>query len=414
MRRLPSIAALATLLAVPFVLGSCGGGADTLVIPTVYLIAGRVADPTTSPFTAIPGARVWVETDPTVAAVTTDTDGNFVLHGVTPGTQRLRAERAGRVSSISTGIQVDGNVDNAGLPLFTRAEIDSILLARGAAPWDTTRALFGMFALRSNDVPLGNATIQLTPSGPYAGGTLYQTGNGADPIVVDNALPGQYSLNVTYPGFLWDGPYATRLDAGIVTFGTPRARPNMNGFVFQDRSTGNAVGGAVVSVLSGPTGAQATSDFLGQFSLVGLSKGTYVAHAVAAGFMTGVSWPQDMQADTTLTFLVVTPDTLAAWAAAGGAGPPLAGFGHLLVEARNVAGGALLAGATIVTDPPGGATLSQGGRYPALVINLAPGIYKVTMSGGGITNAPTIAGVVVRAGEVTSSRLDLSTSGSLP
>lgn len=263
-------------------------------------------------------------------------------------------------------------------------------------------------------MPLGNATIQLTPSGPYAGGALYQTGNGSDPIVVDNALPGQYSLSVTYPGFVWDGPYATRLDAGIVTFGTPRARPNMNGFVFQDRSTGNAVGGADVSILTGPTGAQATSDFLGQFSLVGLSKGTYVAHAVAAGFMTGVSWPQDMQADTTLTFLVVTPDTLAAWAAAGAAGPPLSNFGHLLVEARNVAGGALLLGATIVTDPPGGVVLPQAGRYPALVINLAPGVYKVTVSGGGITGAPTIAGVVVRAGEVTSSRLDLPTSGSAP
>jgi hypothetical protein len=130
--------------------------------------------------------------------------------------------------------------------------------------------------------------------------------------------------------------------------------------------------------------------------------------------MTGVSWPQDMQADTTLTFLVVTPDTLAAWAAAGGAGPPLSNLGHLLVEARNVAGGALLLGATIVTDPPGGVVLPQAGRYPALVINLAPGVYKVTVSGGGITGAPTIAGVVVRAGEVTSSRLDLPTSGSAP
>src|SRR5262249_10912462 len=154
--------------------------------------------------------------------------------------------------------------------LFTRAEIDSTLSARGVAPWDTTRALFGMFALRSNDVPLGKATIFLTPD---PGGALSQTGNGSDPIVIDNAAPGQYSLTVTYTGFEWDGPYATRLDAGIVTFGTPRARPNMNGFVFQDRSTGNAVGGAVVSVLSGQTGGQATTDFLGQFSLVGLSKG---------------------------------------------------------------------------------------------------------------------------------------------
>lgn len=408
MRR--SIALLSLLFGLPLILGSCGGP-DALVIPTVYLIAGRVVDPTTSPFAALPGARVWVETDPTVAAVTTDVDGEFVLHGVPSGTQRLRVEMAGRVTTISTGLQVNGNVDNAGLPLFTRAEIDSILLARGAAPWDTTRALFGMFALRSNDVPLGNATMQLTPD---PGGALLQTGNGSDPIVLDNARPGQYSLSVAYPGFVWDNPYPTRLDAGIVTFGTPRARPNMNGFVFQDRSTGNAVGGAAVSVLSGPTGASATTDFLGQFSLVGLSQGTYVAHATAAGFVSGVSWPQDMQADTTLTFLVVTPDTLAAWAASGGASLPLASYGHLLVEARNVAGGALLTGATIVTDPPGGAVIPQTARHPALVINLPPGAYRVTMSGAGITGASTIAGVVVRAGEVTSSRLDLPASGTWP
>jgi hypothetical protein len=414
MRHLPSVAVLATLLVLPFALASCGGGADTLVIPTVYLIAGRVADPTSNPFTPLPGARVWVETDPTVAAVTTDANGDFIIHGVPGGTQRLRAEMPGRVSSISTGIQVDRNIDNAGLPLFTRAEIDSILAARGAAPWDTTRALFGMFALRSNDVPLGNATIHFDPLPPYAGGALYQTGNGSDPIVIDNPMPGQYSLTVSYPGFVWDGPYSTRLDAGIVTFGTPRARPNLNGFVFDGRTTGNAVGGALVSVLRGPTGGQATSDFLGQFSLVGLSRGTYTVHATAAGYLSGVSWPQDLEADTTLSFLIVTPDSLAAWAAAGGAPPPLANFGHLLVEARNAAGGALLPGATIVTDPPGGAALSLSSRSPALVINLAPGVYKVTMTGGGIKGAQTITGVTVSAGEVTSSRLDLPTSGTWP
>jgi hypothetical protein len=411
MRRLSSISVLVPVLALPFVLASCGGEAKSILIPTVYLIAGRVADPTTNPFTGLAGARVWVETDPSLAAVTTDADGNFIIHGVSPGTQRLRAEMAGRVTSISTGLDVSANIDNAGLPLFTRAEIDSILSARGAAPWDTTHALFGMFALRSNDVPLGNATIHLTPD---PGGALLQTGNGSDPIVIDNAAPGQYSLTVTNPGFVWDGPYDTRLDAGIVTFGTPRARPNMNGFVFEDRSTGNAVAGTTVSVLSGPTGAAATTDFLGQFSLVGLSKGTYVAHAVTPGYLSGVSWPQDLEADTTLTFLVVTPDTLAAWAQAGGAVALNPALGHLMVEARNVAGGALLPGARIATDPPSGTPIAQTGRYPALLLNLAPGSYKVSMTGGGITGAPWILGVVVRAGEVTSSRLDLATSGTVP
>src|SRR5262249_34516652 len=102
------------------------------------------------------------------------------------------------------------------------------------------------------------------------------------------------------------------------------------------------------------------------------------------------------------------------WAQAAGSAPPHAGFGHLMVEARNQAGGALLAGAQIATDPPSGTVIPQTSRYPALLLNLPPGSYKVSMTGGGITGAPWILGVMVRAGEVTSSRLDLPVSGTAP
>jgi hypothetical protein len=184
--------------------------------------------------------------------------------------------------------------------------------------------------------------------------------------------------------------------------------------VFRERSTGNAVDGAAVAVFQGPTGAQATSDFLGQFSLVGLLKGTYTVLATAPGFLPGLSWPQDLQADTTLTFLVVTSDTLTAWAAAGGASTPGPAYGTLLVEARNESGGALLPGATIVTTPPGGIAIPQSARAPALVINLPPGVYKVSMVGGGVSASPSWTNVIVRAGIVTSSRLDLPATGRSP
>lgn len=402
---------VATALALTLALGACDGARDILV-PTVYLVAGRVADPTSSPFTALPGATVSVETAPQVASVTTDADGNFVLHGVPAGTHRLRATLAGRVPAISIGLVVTGNVDDTGLPLFTRAEIDSILLARGAPAWDTSRALVGLFALRSNDVPLGAATISLSPSAPYAGGTLFQTGDGADPIVIDNAIPGSYSLTVQHPGYVWDGPYAAELQAGVVTFGLPRARPNLNGFVFAERSTGNAVDGAQVTILSGPMASQSTSDFLGQFSLVGMIKGVYTVGASAAGFLPGVSWPQDLQADTTLTFLVARSDSLTAWSAAVG-GPALdPSRGHLLVEARDVVGGVVIAGATLVANPSGGFAVAQTSERPALLLNLLPGTYTVSVTGGAVSGTPAHAGVLVRAGEVTASRLDLATGSS--
>ena len=158
---------------------------------------------------------------------------------------------------------------------------------------------------------------------------------------------------------------------------------------------------------------KAVSDFLGQFSLVGLVRGTYSVRAVAPGFLPGVSWPQDLQSDTTLTFLVTAPESLAAWSTAAGGPAPAVDRGHLLIEARNAAGGAVLDGAVLSTSPVAGFAIPQNGQTPALLLNLVPGIYTVMVSGAGITGTPATSGVVVRAGEVTASRLDLPT-GSPP
>jgi len=382
--------------------------AGPVPIPTLYLVGGQVADPTTSPFAALPGATVRVETAPEVAAVTTDADGIFLIHGVPAGVHRLRAELPGRRTSRTIGIRVEGNVTDAGIPLFTDGQIDSILAARGAPAWDRARGLLGVFALRSNGLALGGAAVSLTPLAPYAEGTLVQTGEAADPIVVVNAVPGSYELTVTNRGFLWENPYPVLLEPAVVTFGVPRARPNIAGFVFSGRSTGDAVDGAGVAVHSGPTAAADTTDFLGQFSLVGLERGRYVIGLTRAGFLPGLTWPQEVAQDTTLTCALVLSDTLAAWSAAQGGPAPDPGRGHLAVEARSAAGGALLLGAVLSVSPPlGGTALPQTASAPALLLNLPAGSYTVTVSGPGITGAPATAEVTVRAGTVTYSRLDL-------
>jgi hypothetical protein len=394
-------------LAAAFLTGACGDNND-LLIPTVYLVAGQVGDPTSNPLTPIPGARVWVETEPDVPSVTSDADGNFVLHGVSPGVHRLRAELPGRRTANTLGLVVDRNLTDAGIPLFTDFEIDSILTARGAAPWDTTQALFGMFALRANGLPIGSATIAFTPRPPSAGGTLVQTGVSEDPIVVVNAVPGDYSLSVSNPGFVWDNPYAAHLEPGILTFGLPRARPNIRGYVFADRSTGDPVAGATISVASGPIAGSSTTDFLGQFALEGMKRGLYTLGMQESGVMPGLSWPQDVQSDTTLTLVLFHADTLAAWSQALGGPLPAANAGHLAVEARNVSGGALFLGATLSVFPGGtGTPLAQGAMNPALVVNLVPGSYQVTVTGSTIAGSPSTSNVEVRAGTVTYTRLDL-------
>jgi hypothetical protein len=276
----------------------------------VYVVAGRVVDPTASPIAGVAGATVQVETDPSVPAVTSDADGNFILQGVPAGAHRLRAELAGRRTTLTYDFPVGGNVANAVVPLFTDQEIDSVLAARGAPAWDRSLALLGLFALKSTGVPLGDVIVSVSGS---PGGTLVQTGQGKDPIVLVNAAPGTYQLTLTRGGYVWDNPYAIALRPGIVLFAAPRSRPNFNGFVFADRLEGPGIPGVDVTTIAGPTlGVTSTTNFLAQFSLVGLGVGRYVARLTAAGFLPGVTWPQRLDQDTTLAQVLVEPDTLAA------------------------------------------------------------------------------------------------------
>ena len=104
-----------------------------------------------------------------------------------------------------------------------------MLAARGAPPWNRLQGLFGLFALKSTGVPLGDAVTAFTPS---PGGVLVQTGEGADPIVVVNGAPGAYQMQIARGGYVWDGPYGVTLRPDVLTFAAPRSRPNFNGFLF--------------------------------------------------------------------------------------------------------------------------------------------------------------------------------------
>ena len=389
-------------VALAYALGGCTE-AEVLKIPVVYVVAGRVLDPTTSPVEGIAGARVTVDSAPDVLAVTSDADGNFVLQGVPDGVHRLRVELAGRRTTLTYDFAVRRNVADALVPLFTDAEIDSVLNANGAPAWDRDQALLGIFALKSTGVPLGDALVSFAAP---PGGTLVQTGEGKDPIVLVNAAIGSTTFSLTRSGYVWDGPYGASLRPGVVVFGAPRARPNFNGFVFADNSSGPPVEGATVAVLEGVTAASTTTNFLGQFSLVGLAAGRYVARVTAAGFVPTVTWPQPLDQDTTLAQVLVRPDTLAAWAAPTLLDPQR---GHLRIDARDIGSGAVLDSATVevVNAGEGSTSILQTRGVPALRVNLLPGLYRVFARAPGRKDSPATDSVRVRTGEITSTRIDL-------
>ena len=400
LRPTPVLAPIAWIAAL--LLSGCDEAGE-IVIPTVYIVAGQVGDPTSNPITPLPGATVFVETAPQVAAVQTDADGNFILQGLPLGTHRLRAELSGRRTTLSVDLVVDRNLTDVGLPLFTDAQIDSILSARGAPAWDRGQALFGVFALRSTGVPLGDAGVFLSPD---PGGTKVQTGEGADPIVWVNATPGSTALTVTRPGYVWRNPFPLALRAGTVTFGVPRALPNLTGFLFANRPTGAPLANAAVSVESGPSQASVTTDFIGQFRLSGLEPGTYALRFGAAGHMPALTFPHSIPEDTTLSYVAVHQDTLNAWATASGASPPGSAFGHLLGDLRSASGGAPLLGAYLETFPTQGASVQQGQAAPALVLDLPPGLYTVIVRSVSGTELHRDDAVRVEAGTVTSTRYE--------
>ncbi len=403
-------------IAMAMMLGSLGGivggcsDAETIFVPTVYVVAGRVADPTQNPIAGVPGARLTVETAPDVADVTSDSNGDFILQGVPPGTHRLRADLPGHVSTITYDFVVAANVIDAFVPIFTPAQVDSVLTARGAPAWDRQQGLFGLFALKSTGVPLGDAVASFTPS---PGGTLVQTGEGADPIVVVNGASGSYQLSVARGGYVWDDPYGVTLRPNVLTFAAPRSRPNFNGFVFAHLPSGPPVEGAVVQALpasSDVSAGGATTNFIGQFSIVGLPRATYTARITAPGFLPMLSFPQPLDQDTTLAAVAFTADSLAAWAAAAAEAPPTPGLGTIVIDVRDMVSGAPIPGATVQVVNAGGRSVAQTDRALALRLDLPAGRYAVFARAPGYAESAVLVDSRVEADAVTFGTVSLETA----
>ncbi len=375
--------------------------ADTIFVPVVYVVAGRVVDPTTSPIDGVPQVRVVVETAPSVGAVISDANGDFILQGVPPGTHRLSAELPGHVTTLTYDFAVTGNVVDVLVPTLTPGQVDSVLDARGAPIWNRGQALFGLFALKSTGVPLGDATVTFTPS---PGGTLVQTGEGADPIVVVNAASGTWPLTVTRTGYVWDGPHNVTLRPGVLTFAAPRARPNFNGFLFAHDPGGAPIADATVNAVRSQDDSfvtTTTTNFIGQFSLVGLPKDTYDARWTPSGFLPGRSVPQPLDQDTTFAAVAFAADSIVAWAAAAGVDSLVPGAGMIVFDVRNALTGERIDGATVEVIGGAGRSVPGSARSLPMRVDLPPGLYRAFARAPGPFDGEVQEDVRVASGEVT-------------
>jgi hypothetical protein len=243
---------------------------------------------------------------------------------------------------------------------------------------------------------------------PDPGGSVFQTGDGEDPLVWVNGRPGWYELEVTHSGHLWRNPYTLSMQPGVVTFGAPEALVNITGFLFANRATGQPVAASTTELIEDEVVRTSITDFLGQFIFIGLDPGRFYVQHLPPGLMPGVGWPIEVEEDTTLSQVVFHSDTLAAWSVSGG-GPPLDPTrGHLVVDIRSKTGGSPLVGYFLLVDPvPGAVSVPQRSAYPALLINASPGSYTIRVADpSGLPMDPT-PGVTVHPGRVGYQRIDL-------
>ena len=82
--------------------------------------------------------------------------------------------------------------------------------------------------------------------------------------------------------------------------------------------------------------------------------------------------------------------------------------GIFAIDARDFGTGAVLDGATVevVAGGEGSTSIAQTSGAPALRVNLLPGLYRVFARAPGRKDSPAADSVRVRAGEITSTRVD--------
>ena len=311
--------------------------------PNPGAITGTVTDTSTNQ--AISGATVSFSG----GSVLTDSTGLYTLAGVQEGTYATTVTASGYAGQSQTVSVTPGT---------TRRQDFALVPDPGSISGTITDEVTGQ--------PIGAASVS------YSGGTT--TTDGAGHFAFAGVAEGSYTVTGSAAGF------ATQREAVTVAPGSAMTvnlalipNPGTISGTVADTGSGQAIGGATVSY----SGGSATTNGSGQYSLTGVTEGTYAVTASAGGYgsqsQTATVGPGGT-VNQNFT-LVLSPGTIR---------------GTITDANTNQA----IAGAT-VTFGTGSTTTDASGHYSAT--NLPPATYTVSAGAAGFTTQSQIVPVSANA-----------------
>ena len=309
--------------------------------------------------------------DTIIAATTTAADGTYSFSGITAGEYTVRASLLDLQTAVIGVIVQDGQNSTADLSLAADpGAISGQVLDNSSAPISgaTINAI-------QNDILIGSATtdgsgdytIYGLPSGSYvvtAAATDYQTGTTGAIVVTGQTTTANFSLNSS-PGTI----------SGTVT----------------SEESSSPILGALIQVSSGDTVIySAVTDSSGDYTITGVSPGSYTITSTAATHDTGIEGVVVLPSTvTTVDFsLDSSPGTISGTVTRAATGSPISGA---LVEVN--------LGSIVISS----AVTDSAGNYS--ITGVPPGSYIVNAYA---TNYQTAtSGAIVLANETTTVNFSL-------
>lgn len=301
----------------------------------------------------------------TLATVLTDSNGNYVISGLAPGSYTVRV-------TLNTYQTVTQSA------LVSAAAVTSVNIALQSNPGSVT----GQVKNTIGDPITGGSVVLHVIQGNVVLASTLTDSSGV--YLIENLQPGNYSLSVMAGGYQ-SSVGSINIQPGLTTTldFTLASQPGNLAGTIQD-STGPIIG-ATIQVFSNTTLlASVLSDSSGNYQISNLAPGQYVLHVIATNYQ-GVSKTVTISANATTTSnltLIPNPGSITGNVVDSNTGLPLVG---ILV---NITKNSTLV-ATALTDSEGN----------FVIAGLAPDTYSIVASGG--TYQTSAYSVSVTAGNTT-------------